>query len=220
MSNELELKIYDNELIVRWLPAHTKVIAVKGVTSNNFRKEKKEIHLNKYGLFVYIAANMYQFLMWSSTEVQTVAIGYIKPNRSAHVEITTEGRKYFSKQKLRMFNSVKTELQLAQVGAAITSRRGKALMDITMHIGAYGKHLNVWYTAEILDTNKLLRIYRRISDVDKRMKKFMAVEPMTTTFKVSFRKLNHTQLSKYGISKAEFDLHSAALPSVTSILRK
>ena len=172
-------------------------------------------------LFLLTTSNFAQLVWWTGTEAIILAIVKF---RADTVSVDIKYPHYFSKQKLQMLSCVKTAKHWNIAVKFLTDKFKSTLQSVTLKLQGNHRGYNSYMVFEATFRNTTnvgkmyLRAYRKFPAKSNEFFKKAQSEKFKEEVKVNFWKLNHTQLSAYGVTKKDFDYCTQDLHEVANFL--
>ena len=188
--------------------------------SSHFISPAREMY--EKNLFLLTTSSFGQLVWWTDTEIIIVAT--VTFNGDA-VNVDILHPQYFSKQKVHMLNCVKTIEHWKIAIKTLTKRFSSTLQGITLKLEGACKGYNsyLYFEATFRTVADVAKVYLRASrKFPNRFREFF--EKYRDDFakkevKVNFWKLNHTQLTEYGVTKKDFDYYAKSLAEVAMFVK-
>ena len=203
-------------------PHYNKCIAVKSLHTITVCKGESHIqnnatYVSSMSLVCIQNSNDAELLFWTGDEAMIVAKAVFTGN-AANVIVVIQ--KYFSPQKLKMLNCIKTRQQWDVAIASMKSYSKVHLHSVVMKITTWKGKLNVWFEVTTSVANPVAALYfkaARKNITDKKrfhhlinMMKYHAKKRPTMVHNASH--FNHTQIP--GISRHEWDLMTKGMKQI------
>lgn len=158
-----------------------------------------------------------ELLFWTGEDAAIVAKVVFKGDAAAVVETID---KYFSPQKLKMLNCIKTRQQWDAAIASIKPSSKVILQSVVMKITAWKGKLSVYFEATTNVANPIASLYfkaarKNVGDdktFTRLLQKYQKHAPQRSTTTYNAMHFNHTQIP--GVRKYEWDIMTKGMKSI------
>lgn len=163
------------------------------------------------------SSNAAELLFWTGEDAIVVAKVVFEGDAATIVETID---KYFSPQKLKMLNCIKTRQQFNIMLASLKPSSKVTLQSVVMKVTTWKGKLNVWFEATTNVANPIANLYfkaarKNVGDSEsftRLMQKYQKHAPQRSTTTYNAIHFNHTQIP--GVRKYEWDMMTKGMKSI------